>query len=138
MAAGSTCSGELAKRVRLRDVDAANQNPVLGLLQVDGFADESVPAVAPGAEVGLRVEFGEDTPETYEEPRTGRSLTERMVVNFYATAGELGPREFLADPSPDTSWTAPEVPQTVHLFVVVRDGRGGLTVRERTVLVSPR
>jgi hypothetical protein len=59
------------------------------------------------------------------------SRRESMVASWYATAGDFAVDRSGRDESdPATSaangWTAPSAPATVHLWVVLRDSRGGV------------
>lgn len=118
------------KRIRLRTEGTPNQNPVIADFVVP-------PTVAPATEVELAVTLGEGTPETYEEASTGRTYTERLLVNFYADAGELAMRGPFDEGTLDTTWQAPAEAGPVTLFVAVRDGRGGVAIERRTVQVGP-
>lgn len=118
------------KRVRVRRGDAPNRNPTVTGFEVEG-------ELRAGREVTLRVTYGDDTPETYTEVQTGRAATERLLVNFYADAGELADRSPFDESLPDTTWTTPDEPGPAVLFAAVRDGRGGLTVLRRDVDILP-
>ncbi|MEZ4473206.1 MAG: hypothetical protein R3F60_20955 [bacterium] len=119
------------KRVRVRRGDAPNQNPAVTAFEIEGD-------LRAGREVTLRITYGDDTPETYTEVQTGRTTTERMLVNFYADAGSLADRSPFDESLPDTTWTTPDEPGPAVLFAAIRDGRGGLTVLRRDVVVGPR
>ncbi len=124
----------VAKRVRLRDGDGLNRNPTALPLLVAGEPGPTTAAASD--EIELEVPLGDDTPERYVDPASGDERDERLVIQFYATAGTLGDRAFLDDPEPTVSWRAPAEPGPVQLYAVVRDSRGGLAVSTATVEVG--
>jgi hypothetical protein len=113
-----------------------NQNPKLLPL-----------ALAPvKAGAAVRFEIGWEPPEVYAyfDPET-QSLRERreaMRVSWFATAGSFesdrtGRGEVEPETSTSNAWTAPSSPGRVHLWVVLRDSRGGTDFAGYVVEVVP-
>lgn len=113
-----------------------NQNPTLTPLsaEVNGAAVplDQIPA---GAKMTLTVGWTPDSPETYPVldalDQTLIDHREAMSVAWYATAGALADeRSGRAEDDPalavDNTFTAPAAPGPVHLWVVLRDSRGGV------------
>jgi hypothetical protein len=128
----------------------ANTNPTIArvLLSTDGSTsvDADRAQVHAGAEVTLLVRWTAASAETYPVfDRVSRVLVdhrEALRVSWFATAGALvhdhtGAAE--DDPAEVTQnpWTAPTDPGVVHLWVVLRDSRGGTDVRGFEVDVVP-
>jgi hypothetical protein len=68
-------------------------------------------------------------------------LRESIDVGWYTTAGAFdadstGRTSSDMDSSSDNGWTAPKAPGTVHMWVVLRDDRGGAGWGQYTVLVQ--
>lgn len=109
--------------------------------------------VAAGARIGLRVEWPPCTgveacggAESYLfiDPTSKQVVTRResMVASWYASAGAFDEdRSGRAETDPltraDDTWTAPETPGPVHLWVVLRDARGGVGWAAYTLAVEP-
>jgi hypothetical protein len=77
------------------------------------------------------------------DPTTHAIVTQResMVASWYATAGVLAldrSGRAASDPSTDATnqWTAPASPGVVHLWVVLRDARGGVGWQSYTIAVG--
>lgn len=120
-----------------------NKNPRLTALEIDGLptVDETPVPVALDTEVTLAPIFNEDANvETYPvvripsdaNPELGYVLlTEKLEFEFFVTGGSLSPGQIATrDPSGEsteleTSWTSPESPGEVVLWMVMRDDRGG-------------
>jgi hypothetical protein len=143
-----------------------NENPaVASLVSVDGDGGTgAVTPDAPDAGPGLTVSAGEHyllrvgwptcpaTPaacsgaETYlyidptsEQIATGR---ESVVASWYATGGTFDLDRVGRDGSDttttvDNGWTAPASPGPVHLWVVLRDARGGVGWGSYSIVVGP-
>jgi hypothetical protein len=110
-------------------------------------------AVAAGERVGLRVEWppcaGSDAcggaeSYLYIDPTSKEVVTRResMVASWYASAGAFdedrsGRAETDPTASADDAWTAPAMPGPVHLWVVLRDARGGVGWAAYTLTVEP-
>jgi hypothetical protein len=102
-------------------------------LEVAWPACPSVPAACGGAETYLYVDL------TSKLIATGR---ESIVASWYATAGTFDRDRMGRDGSDpattaDNGWTAPMSPGPVHLWLVLRDGRGGVGWGSYTVTVGP-
>jgi hypothetical protein len=126
----------------------ANTNPAIEAMAGDGaplVALEADPAavttIAAGATIELAVRWpsctappcGGSEPYVWFDPVT-RTLVDRreaMRVSWFATAGvfatgHAGTSEADADlGTASGSWTAPSEPGTVHVWIVLRDDRGG-------------
>jgi hypothetical protein len=82
-------------------------------------------------------------PYVYYDP-LARSLTDRreaMRVSWFSGAGSFeddhtGRREDELDSFSDGLWTAPNVAGPAHLWVVLRDSRGGVTWQSYVVEVQ--
>jgi hypothetical protein len=115
----------------------ANANPAL---HVD------VPAsVAPGARTVFRASWEAEDAEAYvyfdREAQIVRDRREAMRVSWFATAGAFdvdrtGRAEDDAATDTEDAWTAPTAPATVHVWVVLRDSRGGVAWAVRDVKVK--
>jgi hypothetical protein len=113
-----------------------NLNPTLAPLAatVDG-ASVSFGSIHEGARVVLTASWPADAAETYAyfDPvaRTVTTKRESMTVAWYATGGALDTEStFRGEDDPATSttdgWSAPSTAGTFHLWVVLRDSRGGV------------
>ncbi len=110
-------------------------------------------AVAAGERVALRVEWpacsGNDAcggaeSYLYIDPASKQIVTRResMVASWYAGAGSFdedrsGRSETDTATSAENTWTAPKTPGPAHLWVVLRDARGGVGWAAYTVVVEP-
>lgn len=92
-----------------------NNNPDVTAIEVDG-------ALTRGAEVTLRAVIDAASLEQYTD-LDGDTVTERPVMSWFTTAGELSPGATFDDDR-DTTLTLPDDPaiDTVDVYVVVRDG----------------
>lgn len=109
------------KSVTVSDSEAPNQNPGVESLSVDG---ESVATVSPGEVVSLTTTLTDGSAEGYVD-EDGETQTEAPSVSYYVSDGTLMPSSATADDS-EVSWTAPDAAGAVDVWVVVRDGRGGI------------
>jgi hypothetical protein len=132
-----------------------NQNPVLQgvtatigggsaqpLLAPDAGAGFSIPA---GSEVTLAASWPDGTAESFPalDPvsRMLVTQTENLITSWFVTAGSMALDE-VEVPGTDTSttasnqWTAPTTSGPVHLWVVLRDSRGGVDFGEFLVMVQ--
>jgi hypothetical protein len=115
-----------------------NQNPALGSLLASGveLRDDGTSELAAGSTVRL-----DPIPAAGAHEITEDGTPEKLNYSFFATDGEVKSLRSTdttasgeaADPSVD--WIAPKMPGVVQLWVVVRDGRGGVGWITRTVLV---
>ena len=67
---------------------------------------------------------------------TPRADCPHVTFSFYATDGEMEALRATED-APQTDWTAPSTPGPVQLWIVARDGKGGVGWLARTVQVVP-
>ncbi len=122
----------------------ANANPELGPLEatLDG-APVALDAIPSGATVSLRASWPAEAAERYVVyDLARRALTERreaMRVSWFSTAGSLesdrtGRSEEELETTTTNAWTAPRAPGTSHLFVVLRDIRGGVAFATHTIV----
>ena len=137
------------KRVSVRDTDR-NQNPVITGVTFDGedwpedevkdvgFCKQSdfVYSTCPSKEkhqLSLRL-----TPDSFEagQDELGREFNEAVVIQYYATEG-IFEFEVRTGESPKTGWVARQSAsgQTLTLWFVARDDRGGVSWAERQVSV---
>jgi hypothetical protein len=102
-------------------------------LEVAWPACPSVPAACGGAEAYVYVD------PTSKQIASGR---ESVVASWYATAGTFDLDRVGRDGTDtattvDNGWTAPTSPGPVHLWVVLRDARGGVGWGSYTLMVGP-
>ncbi|MBN9167829.1 MAG: hypothetical protein J0I07_43260 [Myxococcales bacterium] len=120
-----------------------NANPELGPLEatLDG-APLALDAIPAGATIRLRTSWPAAAAERYVvydlATRTLAEHRETMRVSWFATAGSFesdrtGRSEDELETSTDNTWTAPPEPRAVHLFVVLRDARGGVAFATHTL-----
>jgi hypothetical protein len=107
-----------------------------------------VTGVGPGAGFDLELAWSDDSPESFPvwNPTTQAIDTHReaMSVSWYATDGSFehdrtGRGETEMDLSTRNRWTAPPVATAtlVHVWIVLRDSRGGIDFAESLVEVRP-
>jgi hypothetical protein len=105
-----------------------------------------VPGVSAGTEVTLTASWPADAVETYLafDPRSQTLVTHReaMRLSWFATGGELAvDASAVAEASEttrvSTTWRAPAA-GPAHLWMVLRDSRGGIASRAVFVEVAPR
>ena len=121
-------------RVQADDVDL-NTNPVIDVLQVDGEADGGV--ARPGGEVMLHLEVAPESLQTFTRSN-GEMDPEEAQVSWYATSGEFDSTfSFGAVVENRLVLPANLDGDGVHLFVGLRDGRGGFTFVERMLPLAP-
>ena len=114
----------------------ANRNPTLTPLQAAvAGAPVALDAIPAGASVTFSVGWSGDSPESFPvlDPLAQTLVTHReaMTVSWFAGAGAFAVEESGRaedDPALDTSnrWSAPTTAGPVHLFLVLRDSRGGV------------
>ncbi len=123
-----------------------NTNPELGPLvaSVAGVpvAFDAIPA---GAKVTFRLSWPESSAERYVVyDLASRSLVDRretMRVSWFATAGTFdsdrtGRAEDELETFTENVWAAPSEPRTTHLFVVLRDARGGVAFTTQVLVTK--
>lgn len=121
-----------------------NQNPTLGpLLARLGDAPVMLDAVPRGSTITFRVEWPEASAERYVAyDLATRALSDRresMRVSWFATAGAFandrtGRGEEELETFTENAWTAPDEARSVHLFVVLRDSRGGVAFSSHEIV----
>jgi hypothetical protein len=141
---------EIAKLELMRDNDTSELMPVVA-------REEPSAVLAPGERVTLRAAWdecaGDGAPaaactgaESYAwfDPVAREIATQResIRVSWFASAGKLenersGRDELELETTSENTWTAPEVPGEVRLWLVIRDARGGLSWRAYRVEVRP-
>jgi len=122
-----------------------NQNPHIAslTLTVDG-APVDLTAVPPGAPVTVEVSWAAGTAETFPVfDRIANMLIETreaLTVSWYVTAGGLDRAAASVDDfsvlSTSTTWTAPAIPTSAEILVVLRDSRGGGDAQRAVVQVQ--
>jgi hypothetical protein len=113
-----------------------NRNPDISSLSAfDGDLPIVLDEIPNGRELRLRVGWSAPSVENYAyyDAVQNEIVTRRetLQLSWYATAGELrydrtASRD-AAEPFADNLWRAPRKPGIVHLWVVLRDDRGGLS-----------
>jgi hypothetical protein len=127
--------------ITLRSPDAnkpVNQNPGVASLFAGDFAiaDDGSTTVPTGATVHLTPVPSEGSHELTADGY------EKLNYSFYSTDGEVQTLRSTdttasgTDADPSIDWIAPKTPGTVQLWVVVRDGRGGVGWLARTLTVQ--
>jgi hypothetical protein len=137
------------KRITVRETDR-NQNPVITGVTFDGAdwpegevkevgscnADDFVYDACPAKEKHrLAAAVSQESFESGKD-ELGRDFDEQVVVQFYATEG-IFEYEVRTGESPQNGWVARKraAGQTLKLWFVARDDRGGVTWAERQVSV---
>ncbi|MDY7232213.1 hypothetical protein [Hyalangium rubrum] len=127
------------RQLTLRLTATPNQNPRLEELLLD---EAPLPAtLPPGTEVKLVPRLAEGSLEQYETADGTR--TEQVFYSWFATGdGEVQQLRSLEPVDgkpgePSIQYVTPSTPQRITLYVVARDGRGGVDWLSRTVEVGP-
>jgi hypothetical protein len=131
----------------------ANTNPAFLRLLVGGLdlpavqgASPATVHITPGQAVGFEAFWTPESRETFPVYDLARQAvvdrTEELTVSWYATAGEFdrdrtGTTETDTVSSITNGWVAPLAAGPVHLWIVLRDNRGGLDFREYLLTVGP-
>jgi hypothetical protein len=124
----------------------ANKNPRIGSLTaaVDG-AERALDRLPAGRKIQIRVTWDAGDAESYVafDPSTQSVVSRResMRVSWFVTAGELdadrtGLGEADHDSFTDNGWTS-SGSGVVHLWIVLRDSRGGVDFAGYDLVVSP-
>jgi hypothetical protein len=116
-----------------------NANPSIASLIADiGGMAADLGAIRPNARVHLQVAWPPTSAETYAYYDAALDSIvwqrEAMSVAWYASTGSIERESTVraADDAATTSdddWTAPSVPGVFHLWLVLRDSRGGVAFR---------
>jgi hypothetical protein len=135
----------------------ANKNPTIGSVALDpdgaatplytaSAAAAAATPVAAGAKMTLELTWPEASAEGYPVwDLAGRTLTthrESLRVSWFATAGSFaldgtGRSEDELETFARNDWRAPETPGPVHMWVVLRDSRGGVDFASIELQVTP-
>jgi hypothetical protein len=130
---------EGVRRVTLRLTATPNQNPRMADILLD-----DAPLAGPlplSTELVLRPQLAEGSLEQYETAEGPR--TEQVFYSWFATGeGEVKQLRSLEPVDgrpgePTIKYLTPSTPQRVTIYVVARDGRGGVDWLARTVDVGP-
>jgi hypothetical protein len=130
---------EGVRRLTLRLTAAPNQNP-----RMEDILLEDAPLAGPlplNTELVLRPKLAEGSLEQYETPEGLR--TEQVFYSWFSTGdGEVKQLRSLEPVDgkpgePTIKYLTPSAPQRVTIYVVARDGRGGVDWLARTVDVGP-
>jgi hypothetical protein len=123
--------------IQLRDAARPNHNPELAALrlQVDGL-DVPATGLPTDRDVRLRAQLSPESAESYEfyDPLTNviTRRNEQLRVAWFVNAGDLRDPESAPDGSNQAKnvWHAPAEPAITHLWLVLRDDRGGVRVSD--------
>lgn len=140
---------EIVVQIALPDGTTPNRDPEApGLLRDDAdWPADEIPVVEPLQEVAIEPTAPEGDAESYSVFRYDletQDLEEHLGYRFFSSAGTWnreqtgGPPDAISTETTLASrWTAPEEPTAdpVHVWIVVRDGRGGLAWTERQIEV---
>jgi hypothetical protein len=127
--------------VDFRERYLPNRNPELTALTA---RDADLAAVPAGARVELELGWTPESAEVYPVfDAAAQALVDRreaLRVSWYATAGSFeadrtGRGEDEAETFTRNTWTAPAEPAAVHLWVVLRDSRGGVSFSAHDAVV---
>jgi len=133
----------------LREAYVPNRNPTLRSLAATTLQGQSVPLdrIPAGADIRLEAGFdaADEEPYVMFDPATGSVAVRResLRFSFFTTSGTFesartGPSGAEAPdgtPTSATTWHVGALPGLVHLFVVLRDSRGGVDFSATTVMV---
>jgi hypothetical protein len=152
-----TCNLVGASALVIQDYNARhkpNANPGIAALDMVNanathvsFADGPI-TVQSGAEIALQAAFASDSAETYpvfdSDTQALVDHRESLRLFWFATDGEFahdrtGRSEDDPETTSDNTWTAPHVAGAtpVHLWLVLRDSRGGVDFVGYDLTVSP-
>jgi hypothetical protein len=125
----------------------ANANPSLQpLTATAGGAPVALTAIPAGSVIDFSVGWPADAVESFPvfDVNAAALITHResMRVSWFATAGSFthevtGRDETDSATSTDNLWTAPSTPGPVHLWLVLRDSRGGVDFAAYELTVTP-
>jgi hypothetical protein len=113
-------------------MEPLNQNPRLQAARATAHEGGATLTEAEAGElVTVVAEVEEASREEYQED--GEAKKEELAFSWFATAGTWKSNRTFEEATND--WTAPLEPQTVQLWVVVRDDRNGVDWRTFTLVV---
>jgi hypothetical protein len=133
----------------LRGVYVPNRNPTLRSITAATLGGQSVPLdrIPAGADIRLEAGFDAADEERYVmlDPATGSVVVRResLRFSFFSTSGTFesartgtpGAGAQDGTPTSATTWHVDAVPGPAHLFVVLRDSRGGLDFSATTAVI---
>jgi hypothetical protein len=120
----------------------ANTNPSLTALD----STEDITAIPPGTTTTFTVGWPDAAAETYPvydvASQTIVMHRESLRVSWFASDGSFvhehtGVGEDETDTTTSNDWTAPTAPGVVHLWVVLRDSRGGMDFASYDLTIGP-
>jgi hypothetical protein len=124
-----------------------NQNPqLLPLTATIGGSPVALTAIPTGARITLEASWPDASAETfaYFDPvsQAVTSQRESMQVAWYSSGGALdsestGRASDDLTTTTDDGWVAPSTAGTVHLWIVLRDSRGGVDFAAYDLVVGP-
>ncbi|HEY5241631.1 MAG TPA: hypothetical protein VIJ22_09210 [Polyangiaceae bacterium] len=124
-----------------------NQNPqLLPLVASIGGAPIALNGIPTGARVTLEASWPDASAETfaYFDPGSQAVTTQResLQVAWYSSSGALdsestGRASDDSATTTDDGWDAPSTARTVHLWLVLRDSRGGVDFAGYDLVVGP-
>ncbi|MGZ3428935.1 MAG: hypothetical protein ACXVCV_19920, partial [Polyangia bacterium] len=125
----------------------ANANPSLQpLTATAGGATVALSALPAGQAIDFAVGWPADAVETFPVFDVAAAALvphrESMRVSWFATGGSFlhevtGRDESDSATTTDNRWTAPSTPGPVHLWLVLRDSRGGVDFAAYELMVAP-
>ncbi|MGB0678191.1 MAG: hypothetical protein ACPGUV_00850 [Polyangiales bacterium] len=132
-----------------QDFDARyqpNQNPALDSLILRDASGAQTTRAAPGAKLTIEARWPSAARERYlrYDRRSGGliEVEERLTLSWFVTGGALDADQQRIEASSNADgvrpngWTAPTEAAAVHLWVVLRDDRGGITWDSMVVQVT--
>ena len=117
-----------------------NQNPQLTTLRLLGSNGEKQTDYLPGQAFNIEGSWMPGTAEPFVsyDKQTSQLVeaTEVLTMSWFVTAGTLDVDRTEAESGEArvrAQWTAPEIPQTVRIWAVLRDNRGGMSWSQLSV-----
>lgn len=135
---------EVAQAYSQRYTD--NRNPtLLGVTFNQGSTPLDPSHIPAGTSVAITATWSDAAAEIFPvlDLQTGALVERREAVqlSWYVTRGQLALERTGRDPEDEAgwsqnTWTAPTEPGPVHLWIVVRDSRGGLSVSYKAITIQ--
>ena len=143
----ATVAGEVlvaSYRLRLSTADSVNHNPLITELlfvAADGSATAIESGVPPTVQAGdrmtLRAALADGSTESYPAALGGGVATEMLLTSWFSSAGRFS-HERSDGPEPTTvlelDANLPAAGNSIDLFAVTRDNRGGIDYVHRTLV----